>query len=91
MINCMFNCKKVTRLVSESLDRKLPLYQRAGIEIHLLMCKLCRRYKQQLTVLRGSIRTWLSNGEDIDFSISLPPETRKRIQRFLHNKLDKHA
>ncbi len=44
----MLNCKEVTLLASESLDRKLTLKERIGLQFHLLMCNLCTRYVRQL-------------------------------------------
>lgn len=88
MRHWMFNCKEVSRLVSELLDRKLPLYQRMGIRIHLLMCKFCRRFQQQLMLIRATLRAE-SLYEDTESYLSLPPEAQKRIKRFLRNNLDK--
>src|SRR5207247_4515370 len=48
------NCKAVTRLQSEALDRKLPLRQRFGLRAHLLLVKWCRRYGKQIAFLRSA-------------------------------------
>ncbi len=88
MRHWMFNCKEVSRLVSESLDRKLPLYQRIGVRIHLLMCKFCRRFQQQLMLIREIFRAGALY-KDTEPYLSLPPEAQKRIKRFLRNNLDK--
>ena len=48
----MLNCKQVTRLVSRSMDTRLPWYQRLGVRIHLLYCVWCRRYAAQVEILR---------------------------------------
>lgn len=85
----MFNCKEVTRLVSESLDRKLPIHQRTGIRVHLFMCKFCSRYQQQLMFLRKNLSTSAMHDEDTEPYISIPPEALKRIKHFLHENLDK--
>jgi hypothetical protein len=82
----MLNCKEVTRMVSESLDRKLPLHQRMGMKIHLLVCKFCSRYRKQLLILREAIRLHTMHGEDLESSISLPPEARERIKHYLSRK-----
>ena len=83
MHHWMFNCKEVTRMVSESLDRSLPLFQRMGIRIHLMMCKFCTRYRRQLLILRKAIRLKSIHGEEIELPISLPPEAKARIKRLL--------
>jgi len=44
----MLNCKEITQLASESLDRKLTLKEHIGLRFHLMMCKLCTRYVRQL-------------------------------------------
>lgn len=86
----MFNCKKVTRLLSESLDRNLSLYQRMGMRIHLMMCKFCSRYKEQLLFLRKTARLYSENSEDSDLSIQLSSEVGKRIKESMVRFLEKH-
>jgi hypothetical protein len=88
MNNWIFNCKAVTRMVSESMDRKLPFYQRMGIRMHLLMCKLCSRYRRQLSFLRETIRLQAASSEDIESAIVLPPGARERIKRSIRNALN---
>ena len=49
-----FNCKEVSKMVSESMDRKLPLHRRLLLAAHLFMCKYCNRFKKQLLILRNA-------------------------------------
>jgi hypothetical protein len=86
----MFNCKKVTQLLSESLDRNLPLYQRMGMRIHLMMCKFCSRYKEQLLFLRKTARLYSESSEDSDLSIQLSSEVGQRIKESMVRFLEKH-
>jgi len=88
MNHWMFNCKAVTRMVSGSMDRKLPFYQRMGIRMHLLMCKLCSRYRRQLLFLRETIRLQAASSEEIESAIVLPPGARERIKRSIRNALN---
>src|SRR6266705_6520899 len=77
------NCKAVTRLQSEALDRKLPLRQRFGLRVHLLLCKWCRRYGKQITFLRSAAHEHLDElAEPIPQKLSA--EARDRIKRRLH-------
>ena len=48
------NCRQASRLQSEALDHKLPVLQRVGLRIHLLLCKWCRRYGKQIRFLRDA-------------------------------------
>jgi hypothetical protein len=36
-------CKEITRLLSQSIDRRLPIYRRLGVWLHFAVCDLCRR------------------------------------------------
>ena len=52
----MLNCRQATRLISQSLDAKLPWYRRLQMKVHLLYCVWCRRYAAQLKFLRRATR-----------------------------------
>src|SRR5215472_8436216 len=52
----MLNCRQVTRLVSQSMDARLPWYQRLAVRFHLLYCVWCRRYKAQIQFLRKAAK-----------------------------------
>ena len=49
-------CRQATRLVSEGQDRELGLRERAGLQVHLAGCVNCRRFAQQVGVLRLAAR-----------------------------------
>jgi len=76
-------CKTATRLQSEALDRKLPLRQRFGLRVHLLLCKWCRRYGKQITFLRNAAREHPDEmAEPVPQKLSA--EARERIKQRLH-------
>ncbi|MGE5190456.1 MAG: zf-HC2 domain-containing protein [Gemmatimonadota bacterium] len=52
----MLSCKDATRLISQSMDVTLPVGQRIGLRLHLLICKFCLRYRRQLLVIREALR-----------------------------------
>jgi predicted anti-sigma-YlaC factor YlaD len=81
----MFSCERVTELISASLDSKLSLYQRVGLKVHLLMCKLCSSCWQQMLFLRNTMRKCAERAEEIDFMPyhSLSEEACERIKNFL--------
>jgi hypothetical protein len=90
MKHWMYNCKKVTYLVSESLDRQLPLYQRIGVRIHFMMCKFCTRYKEQLLFLRKTAYLYSESSGDSDTSVKLSPDVGKRIKESMVRFLEEH-
>ena len=86
MFHWMFNCREVTRRVSESLDRKLPLPQRIGIRLHLLICKLCPEAKRQMLLIREAMRLFTLESSSLEPEVALSPETRERIKLALRQR-----
>ncbi len=85
----MFNCQKVSELVSQSMDKDLPLYQRFGIRVHLLMCTLCSRNRKQLLGLRETLRSFQELRSDGDAPSPMPPETKKSLEKTINKSLHK--
>ncbi len=79
----MFNCKEVSRRVSESMDHRLPLHQRMLIRMHLLMCKYCTRFRRQLLLMREFSRSPQMAEDFLDTTVILPPDVRERIRKTL--------
>jgi predicted anti-sigma-YlaC factor YlaD len=54
----MLNCHNATRLMSEKLDRKLGLQESIRLRIHLMMCKGCSNFDEQMESLRQLTRAY---------------------------------
>lgn len=81
----MLSCKDVTRLISESMDRSLPLGKRIGVQVHLRICKFCARYERQLLQIRDMVRQLVAM-EDMpgdSYVETLSQEARERIEKSL--------
>lgn len=50
------DCREVSRLLSDGLDKDLPANERARLRLHLVVCEACRSVEQQLGVLRDALR-----------------------------------
>ncbi len=72
-------------MVSESMDRNLPIHQRLLIAIHLLMCKYCNRFKKQLLILRLAVGLDDIHEDVVDRFPSLPKETREQIKQAMRD------
>jgi hypothetical protein len=46
------SCEEASRLTSDALDRELSRGERWALRLHLLVCRGCRRLKQQLDLVR---------------------------------------
>lgn len=74
----MLSCEEVTRLVSQSLDRRLSWTERWGVRLHQLYCLGCRRFARQLVFLREAARR-LQRDDDLRLS----ENARERIRKAL--------
>lgn len=52
----MLSCKEATRLMSEAQDRPLKLAEKLSLEMHLLICNGCSRYREQMDFLHQACR-----------------------------------
>ena len=55
----MLNCKEVSSLLSDRLDRKLTLMERVNLRLHLAMCAACSRVEGQLEFLSKAMSRWV--------------------------------
>lgn len=87
----MLTCKEAARLISECRDRRLTFGQRAGLRLHLLMCALCRGYKQNVEALGrifaragDAVLASLPLGKGDDDELVLSPGAKQRIKEKLN-------
>jgi predicted anti-sigma-YlaC factor YlaD len=46
----MLSCKDITEKANEYIDDELPFMKRLSVQMHLFICKNCRRYMDQLHI-----------------------------------------
>ena len=80
-------CREVVRWASQDLDGVLTWHQRVRMRIHFLICKLCKRYQQQLAALRAVLR---SDPERLlgDGAQKLSPEAKQHMKEALKKSHD---
>lgn len=97
----MLTCKDASHLISARLERPLGFRARWSLRLHLWICVNCRRFEQQMTLLRQALRMLGERAEadaarddDKDGnqggngSVNFPPEARERIRKALAERLD---
>jgi len=52
------SCREMSRLISESRDRRLGPGERILLRFHLGMCDACRRYRQQVRFMSRAMGRW---------------------------------
>jgi hypothetical protein len=80
-------CKQMAPVMSESLERRLTLRERATLKLHLWVCVWCVWYLENLRTMREALRARGAREEeaadDVDSAVKLSEEARERIRRAL--------
>lgn len=84
----MLSCNEVSKLVSESLDRKLSLWRRLNLWMHIGMCGLCWRFRRDLRHIHDETRRHAHEIEDgaEDLDVKLSDDSRDRMKRLLESQ-----
>lgn len=51
------NCKEVSRLISDGLDKTMDPRERARLRLHFVICQTCRDVDAQMAFLRRAVQT----------------------------------
>ena len=86
-------CDQASRLISNSQERELNGAERCALSFHLLICRVCRKYKRQLAFMRSVLSRLKNPGLYFETGSSLIDENRSskmrgRISKKIHEKLD---
>ena len=82
----IFNCRKVSHLVSEAMDREISLARRIGIKFHLMMCRYCSRYERQLKTIRQMVQ---KGAEENEPTHTLSDEKKRHLQDIIKRHTEK--
>ncbi|HMS41746.1 MAG TPA: zf-HC2 domain-containing protein [Pyrinomonadaceae bacterium] len=77
------DCKTVSPLFSNELDRKLSISEKFRVRLHLFTCGACLNYVSNLKFMREVFRSQEENLENGNSGIRLSPEAKKRIKQKL--------
>lgn len=78
-------CEVVTHKLSESMEHKLPLRERLQVGLHLMGCKFCTRYRDQLLAIRKILEKYGDTFPDEH----LTEEARINISQAIKNNQSK--
>ena len=87
------SCKIASALISESLDRPLPPYQRLEVRIHLFLCRYfggkdCNRYAEQIDFIHKAAHQYHAQSR-ISAGPKLSPLEKKALKKRLSLALGK--
>ena len=85
----MSRCKDITKLISDSMERELSLWQRIDLRMHLILCGFCRRFQSNVLVLRKlatSTMAFSEKGENAAEEPKLSVEAKTRIRNAIRQQ-----
>ena len=56
-------CRDASRMLSEGLDKKLNLADRAALRLHLTLCDACTRLKSQFEFMRRALKAYAARDD----------------------------
>ena len=62
----MLSCRELSETATDYLEGTLTLRQRVGVKMHLLMCKHCRAYVDQLAKTVALLKSAQPGQDDIE-------------------------
>ena len=78
-------CSDASRAISASADgRKLPMLDRIGLALHLLLCPWCRRFRRSVRLIGHTLQN-LANLPESETAAKLSAEAAQRIRTVLES------
>lgn len=80
------DCKTISPLFSDALDRKLSLREKLRVRLHLYTCGACLNYISNLKFMHQVFEKQEENFENEKIHVSLSPEAKERIKEKLRTQ-----
>jgi hypothetical protein len=81
------SCQDMTHLLSQSMDRRLSLYDQLVIWLRLIICDHCVRFAEHLVFIRKVNRSILNYAEKVP-PAGLTASAKQRIKERVRQSLD---
>ncbi len=79
----MLSCKQASQLLSHNLDRRLTFSEKCSLKLHLMICKFCARFANQLKLIQKSVRKTTTAIES-DNQIRLPQSVHDKVTQAIN-------
>jgi hypothetical protein len=80
------DCHHMTRLISRSMDHKLPLGTRIRMRLHYGICVWCERYLQQIAFVKRVSHSFAEHSAACSAE-AISPQAKQRLQAALASYL----
>ena len=82
------DCKRITRTLGESLDRRTTLREKLVMKLHLITCDACERYLQQVEFLKNAVHAHGERTpETSEFSAAMSRQSKDRMKHLLGSNI----
>lgn len=85
----MKSCKEIMKLVSDGMDKKLPLTERLALNLHLKLCGACREAADMVKTIHRCADKCRESEDQLAPSECLSEESRTRIILELERESEK--
>jgi hypothetical protein len=76
----------MTRLISQSMDCRLPFSTWARMKLHYIICVWCERYAEQIAFVKSAAHGFAKNATNSGAE-TISPERKKRLQADIASRL----
>lgn len=59
-------CREAAALIISREDRALALRDRVALKLHLLVCKACPTFENQVLTMRSALKQWRHHAHEAD-------------------------
>ena len=77
-------CNEMVRILSQSMDKPMPLRMRIKKRVHFLICCWCQRYEEQLRYLRKTARSFPDRAGESS-NVPVPDKAKERWKQALRS------
>ena len=85
MFKVIPSCKEAMELQSRAVDGELGVGKRMLVAIHVMMCRVCRRYGKQVSHV-SEFASELPERAPMGELHPMPPEVKERIRKSIHSR-----
>lgn len=83
----MLKCEEISRLVSDSMERRLSLWQRLQLRMHLALCRLCAGHAADLKRIREVVREHHgTETESEEPDLTLSDRARRELEELVQRR-----
>ena len=81
------DCKRMTRMLGESLDRETSFFEKIVMKLHLFTCEACERYLEQVAFIKEAMHAHGDREPEMSEyeTVTLSDRSKQRIKAFLRS------